>query len=83
MQVCRPDPAILTDRRRAGCRFAGLTPPRTDALLRLLADGAGELLRDGKPISGDEAQRQAALALIDKTLASLEAAALLQTADAT
>ncbi|HJQ56929.1 MAG TPA: hypothetical protein VJ890_08480 [Vineibacter sp.] len=51
--------------------------------MRLLADGAGELLRDGKPISGDEAQRQAALALIDKTLASLEAAALLQTADAT
>ncbi|HJQ56933.1 MAG TPA: class I SAM-dependent methyltransferase [Vineibacter sp.] len=50
----------------------------TDALLRLLADGAGELLRDGQPVSGDEAKRQAALALIEKTLASLEAAALLQ-----
>jgi SAM-dependent methyltransferase len=49
-----------------------------DAALAALADGTTQLLRDGQPVSDEDARRQAVLSLIDKTLVSLHAAALLQ-----
>jgi 2-polyprenyl-3-methyl-5-hydroxy-6-metoxy-1,4-benzoquinol methylase/methyltransferase-like protein len=49
-----------------------------DALLPALSARGARLQRDGQPIAGDEAQRAAALELVEATLRSLEAAALLE-----
>jgi hypothetical protein len=51
-----------------------------DALLPALSARGAQLQRNGQPIVDDEARRVAALELIEATLRSLEAAALLEPA---
>jgi len=49
-----------------------------DGLLQALIDNGTNLQRNGQPVEGDEARRVAALELIDTTLRTLEAGALLE-----
>ncbi len=50
----------------------------TDGVLRIVAEGGLQLLRDGRPVEGDEARRKAAAEFVEATLKTLESSALLE-----
>ena len=52
----------------------------TDGVLRIVAEGGLQLLRDGRPVEGEEARRKAAAEFVEATLKTLESNALLEPA---
>lgn len=50
----------------------------TDAIQRVVGEGGLQLMRDGRPVEGDEARQKAAAEFVEATLKTLESSALLE-----